>query len=166
MVMQASVNFIDTFDAEVHRLYEASESLRNTVRFKSGVLGKSHSWPIVGGGTASKFVRGNDVVVMNQKRAEVETTLADWSAFDMVFKADLNKLSFSETSEVAEGCVNCISRRENQIIIDAAKTAIAAGNTIGTGTAALTVNLLTQLKAYFDRRNVPLQDRHILVSAI
>jgi hypothetical protein len=166
MVMQAPANFIDTFDAEVHRLYEASDSLRNTVRFKSGVLGKSHSFPIVGGGTASRFIRGNDVVVMNQSRDEVKADLVDWSAFDMVYKADLNKLNFGETSEVAEGCVNAMARRENQIIINAAKAAVASGNTIGDGTGALTVKLLTVLKAYFDKRNVPLQDRHILTSAI
>jgi hypothetical protein len=166
MVMQAPANFIDTFDAEVHRLYEASDSLRNTVRFVSGVLGKSHSFPVVGGGTASKFIRGNDVVVMNQARKEVKSDLEDWSAFDMVYKPDLNKINFNETSEVAEGCVSAIARRENQLIIDAAKAVIAADNTIGAGTGALTVKLLTQLKAYFDKRNVPLQDRHILTSAI
>jgi hypothetical protein len=166
MVMQAPANFIDTFDTEVHRLYEASDSLRSTVRFVSGVLGKSHSFPIVGGGTASKFIRGNDVVVMNQERKEVKADLEDWSAFDMVYRPDLNKMNFNETSEVAEGCVKAVVRRENQIIINAANAVITSANTIGDGTGALTVKLLTLLKAYFDKRNVPLQDRRILTTAM
>lgn len=162
--MSREVNkvFVDSFDAEVHREYQGIKTLRDSVRVKTGVIGKSHSFPKSGQGVASRHIHGNDATAMNLDFNTVLCTLEDWEAKDYVDIFDIEKLNFSEKTEVAFNTASAIGRREDQIILDAAS---AATNTIGGATTAFDVDLIASIAKTFNENNVDPEDRYIVWSA-
>jgi len=165
MSMQITNVFIDSFDAEVKLAYQATKSLRETVRVKTGVVGSTHRFPTAGAGVATQHNRGNDVVAMNAARDKVTVTLQDWDAFDYEDILDIEKINFDDKKIIAETCAKAIGRREDQLIIDAIEAEIFAGNTFGNGTAAFSLSLVQSAARYFDGNNVPMEDRTITYTA-
>lgn len=165
MGMQISNVFIDSFDAEVKLAYQATKSLRETVRLKTGVVGSTHKFPTAGAGVATQHNRGNDVVAMNASRARVTATLSDWDAFDYEDIMDIEKINFDDKKIIAESTAKAIGRREDQLIIDALEAAIVGGNTVGDGTAAFSLTLVASAAQMLDDNNVPSEDRTIIYTA-
>lgn len=160
MVMQVSNVFIDSFDSEVKVAYQATKSLRESVRVKTGVIGSTHRFPKAGSGVATQHNRGNDVVAMNAGRSKVTVTLSDWDAFDYEDILDINKINFDDKKIIAENTAKAIGRREDQLIIDA----LDAGSTttVGDGSAAFSVSLIASAAQKLDENNVPSEDRTII----
>jgi len=160
MVMQVTNVFIDSFDSEVKVAYQATKSLRESVRVKTGVIGSTHKFPKAGSGVATQHNRGNDVVAMNASRSRVTATLEDWDAFDYEDILDINKINFDDKKIIAENTAKAIGRREDQLVIDA----LDAGSTttVGDGTAAFSVALIASAAQNLDENNVPSEDRTII----
>lgn len=157
--------FIDSFDAEVKAAYQATKSLRESVRVKTGVVGSTHRFPTAGAGVATQHNRGNDVVAMNAGRDKVVVTLSDWDAFDYEDIMDIEKINFDDKKIIADYTAKAIGRREDQLIIDALEAAIVAGNTVGNGAADFSLTLVAAAAQLLDENNVPGEDRTIVFSA-
>ena len=165
MVQAATAVFIDSFDADVKLAYQGVKSLRDSVRLKTGVIGSTHRFPTAGKGVATQHNRGNDVVAMNAGRDKVTVTLSDWDAFDYEDIMDINKLNFDDKKIIAANTVKAIGRREDQLIIDALEDTVGTATTVGDGTTAATIALLTEAKKTLDAANVDGEDRCLVHSA-
>ena len=165
MVMQATAVFIDSFDSEVKRAYQAQKCLRETVRVKNGVIGSTHRFPKAGAGVATEHNRGNDVVAMNLSRSYVTATLSDWDAFDYVDIMDINKMNFDDKVIVAQDTASAIGRREDQLVIDALAATVGTATAIGNGSADMSVAYLRSAKYDLDQANVPGEERYLIHSA-
>jgi len=62
MATTLSNAFITLFEAEVHQAYQATATLRNVSRMRSGVTGSTAKFPILAKGTASVRTPSTDVV--------------------------------------------------------------------------------------------------------
>ena len=162
MSQQVSNVFIDSFDSEVKLAYQATKSLRETVRVKTGVIGSTHRFPTAGAGVATQHNRGNDVVAMNASRDKVTVTLSDWDAFDYEDIMDIEKINFDDKKIIAESTAKAIGRREDQLIIDALEAAIVGGNTVSDGTHAFSLTLVASAAQLLDENNVPSEDRYLI----
>jgi len=158
MSREVNAVFIDSFDAEVHKAYQGQKMLRDTVRLKTGITGKSHRFPKSGKGVATRHIPGNDVIAMNLSYDKVTANLEDWNADDYSDIFDIEKINFSEQQELAFNTASAMGRREDQLIIDAMSL---ASNTTGGSSTEFNVALLRSLGKTLDENNVPSEDRFI-----
>lgn len=169
MSLQASNNFITSFDAMVKQAYQGASKLRNTVRLKSGVQGSTHQFPTMGKGLAQSRVRLTDVTAMNVSQNKATATLSDWVAPEYVDIFDINKLAFDEKQNLAQAVSNALGRRLDQLVIDAMSTsAFATQVGVNTGGSNTNINLekILRAKALLDKNGVPNDgNRHMAISA-
>lgn len=162
MSKQVSNVFVDQFESEVHRAYQGQKTLRETVRVKTGVVGKSTSFPKSGKGVATKAISQNEVIAMNLSYAPVAVTLTDWNADDYSSIFDQAKVNFSEIQELSFNTASAIARREDQIVIDAMEA--GASLTEGGDAVVFNVALLGKLAKTLNENNVPDEDRYLVWS--
>lgn len=138
-----SVAFIKQFESEVHLKYQQEGSLlRNMVRTKNNVKGKSTTFQIIGKGSASTKTRHGTVSPMNLVHTNVEVTLSDFYAGEWVDKLDELKTNIDERGAVAKTEAYALGRKTDDLII----TALATATTTVNATAAL--NLAKVLEAF------------------
>jgi len=119
---------ITEFDNEVKHQYQGAGKLRNTVTIRTGVVGSSYKFSRMGKGLANQKAIQADVTPMNISQARPEAILEDWNApeyTDIFSQAEVN---FEEKVELAQTLAKAISRREDQLIIDA-MTAVTFADT-------------------------------------
>lgn len=115
---------IASFDADVKHAYQDVPKLRDTVRVKTGVVGKTHRFPKLGAGLATKRVTQTDVIPMNLLHSNATATLEDWNAAEYTDVFDEQKTNISERQELAASIAKAIGRREDQLILDALDAAV------------------------------------------
>ncbi|NLE03901.1 MAG: hypothetical protein GX638_03730 [Crenarchaeota archaeon] len=163
MSMNITPVFQTAFDAEVKVAYGQAGSLRETVKVKSGVIGKEVYFRKVGKAIANLHIRGNNRITNNMEFSQVLCPLADYDVFDYVDKLDMKKINFSEIKEVAQGTGRAAGLKIDQLIIDALVNGYDDTDMeVGTSGAALTVATLTAAKKKLDDNGVPNMDRHFL----
>ncbi|NIA67585.1 hypothetical protein HBA54_03180 [Pelagibius litoralis] len=118
---------IASFDAVVKQAYQDSGVLRPHVRTKAGITGRSHRFTVIGQGVATPRIPQTDVVPMNVIYSKPEAVLEDWNAAEYTDVFDAAKVNFDEQSLLATTISQAISRREDQLIIDALT---ASGSTL------------------------------------
>ena len=119
MATTLSPAFVTLFEAEVHQAYQASATLRNVARMRTGVEGSTAKFPILAKGSASVRTPSTDVVPLNGTFSSVTATLTDYVASEYSDIFNQAKINFDERQELAKLVGNAIGRREDQIIIDA-----------------------------------------------
>lgn len=146
--------FVKQYEAEVKEAYQRMGSLlRNTVRNKSGITGKSTTFQTVGKGTAAqKAGPGSDVPVMNVNHSSVECTLYDYHAGDWVDKLDELKVNHDERQVVTNAGAYALGRKTDELIITALDTATQFVGDYSTG---LTLSLLSLAVEKLDDADVP-----------
>ena len=171
MATTLSNAFITLFEAEVHQNYQATATLRNVTRMRSGVTGSTAKFPILAKGTASVRTPSTDVVPISGQFSTATATLTDYIASEYSDIFNQAKVNFDERQELAKLVGNAIGRREDQIIIDAL-VAGSAGSTVantvqtsGSGVSDLNVGKIIQAKKALDTASVPPQDRHLIIHA-
>ena len=164
--------FVTLFDAEVKQAYQAESVLRSAVRLRSGVNGNTYKFPKLGKGSATVRIPQTDVTPLNVTYSQVTATMSDYNAAEYSDIFHQAKVNFDERSELVQVVSKAIGRRLDQLIIDAlsgASSPNTVANTVVTsGTAAasnLNVGKLIAAKKAMDAKNVPLDDRHILIHA-
>ena len=80
MATTLSPAFVTLFEAEVHQAYQASATLRNVARMRTGVEGSTAKFPILAKGSASVRTPSTDVVPLNGTFSSVTATLTDYIA--------------------------------------------------------------------------------------
>ena len=78
MATTLSPAFVTLFEAEVHQAYQASATLRNVARMRTGVEGSTAKFPILAKGSASVRTPSTDVVPLNGTFSSVTATLTDY----------------------------------------------------------------------------------------
>ncbi len=174
MTTQANLSpaFVQLFDAEVHQAYQSSAVLQGAARTRTGVVGSTVNFPKVGKGQASVRTPATDVVPLNTAFSSVSCSLTDYVAAEYSDIFLQTKINFDERRELAQVVGNAIGRRQDQVLLDALATA-SAGSTVantvvttGSATASnLNVGKIIEAKKLLDKKNVPSQNRHMIIHA-
>ena len=168
MAIQLSTAFVTLFDAEVKQAYQGQSMLRGAVRLRSGVEGSTYKFPKVGKGVAQVRIPQADVSPLNVTYSQVTATLEDWIAAEYSDIFMQAKVNFDERRELVQVLSNAIGRRHDQLILNALNAASGANTTStdigGTGTN-LNVAKLRDAKGKLDTKNVPMDNRHIIIHA-
>lgn len=168
MAVDASANFITSFDAMVKHAFQGASKLRSTVRTKTGVVGSTHKFPIMGKGIASARTPQTDVTPMNIDHSTATATLSDWVAAEYSDVYDLSKLNFDERKELAFIVAQAMGRRLDQLILDAmdaSANATQVGINVGGTNSSLTVEKILEASRRMNALGVPSGDRHFAISA-
>ena len=162
------------FDSEVKHAYQGMGKLRNTVTVRTNVTGESYKFAGSGKGLANQKASQADVTPMDITYTRPTATLEDWNAPEYTDIFDQAEVNFDEKQELAMTIAEAITRREDQIIIDAMNngTYAAAPGTdstkglLITAAAALTVADLRQASTKgLTKRGVEGKERTIALTA-
>jgi len=168
MTSQASTNFITSFDTLVKKQYQGKMKLRGAVRVKTGCKGSSHEFPVINKGTATPRIPQTDVTPMNVGHGKATATIEDWNAADYSDLYDLSKLNFDERQELVDTATMAMGRRLDQLILDAMATganSTQVAKSVGGADTGLNLAKILQAKRLMDDAGVPIEDRHMVVSA-
>lgn len=156
------------FDAEIkHTFQDVTTGLRNTVRVKTGVIGSTYNFPLMGKGMAHERVLYADVTPMNVGYSQNTCTLQNWVAAEYSDIFDNATIKADEIKELATEVGNAITRRLEQIIIDAqtGDGYTKANNDIAVGSDGLTLAKVRKAKKALDKNGVPSADRFFVCGA-
>ena len=169
MAKTLDVAAIAEFDAIVKHEYQGMGKLRPTVRVKTGVVGATHRFPRMGKGLATKRVPQTDVVPMNIQHTNATATLEDWNAAEFTDIFDQAKTNVDERRELAVTIAGAITRREDQLIIDAleaAATTLTVDTNVGGAGTDLNTAKARRAKRLLDAGGVPAGNRTFVHSAV
>lgn len=168
MSKSLTVNAVATFEKEVKQAYQGFGMLRDTVRVRTGVRGSTKQFPKIGKGVAARRQPQTPVIVMNVVHSNVVATLLNWNAAEYSDVFDQQEVNYEERAELAQVIAGAISRREDQIILDAldaASTTLTVAKTIG-ATAAMDTAKIREAKFHLDNSGVPKgKGRALIMSA-
>jgi hypothetical protein len=164
--------FVTLFDAEVKQAYQGESSILGCVRLRQGVQGQTYKFPKLGKGSATARIPQTDVTPLNVTYSQVTATMSDFNAAEYSDIFHQAKVNFDERQELVQVVSKAIGRRMDQLIIDAVNAASGTGtvakNVVTSGSAAnsnLNVGKLIAAKKALDAKNVPFDDRHIIIHA-
>ena len=160
--------FQTLFDSEVKQSYQAESVLRPYVRVKPNVKGNTQKFYVIGKGTASVRTPQSDVVPIGVSYTPQTATMSDYSAaeYSDIFQA--GKVNFEERQELVQLCGKAIGRRLDQLIIaalDAASSSLTVANSIGGSATNMNVAKIREAKLLLDKKNVPQEDRALVIHA-
>lgn len=161
-------NAIASFDSMVKHAYQGMGKLRPCVRLRTGIVGSTHRFPKMGKGLATQRIPQTDVVPMNIAHTKATATIEDWNAPEYTDIFDQQKVNYNEQAELAEVIAGAITRREDQLIIDAldaASTTLTVAKTVGSSNAMNTTKF-RKASSLLNDQGVPGESRHMLMSAI
>ena len=131
--------FVTQFDSEVKQAFQSfEESLRPSVRVVS-VRGSTVRFQKIGKGLATQRVHQADVTPMNVAHSNVSATMVDFTATEFTELFDQEKINFDERQPLVMTIAGAMSRRLDQITLDAwdaASTTLTVAKTVGTTDAA------------------------------
>lgn len=168
MALNISGVFQTLFDSEVKQSYQAESVLRPYVRVKPNVKGNTQKFYVIGKGTASVRTPQTDVVPIGVTYTPQTATMSDYSAaeYSDIFQA--GKVNFEERQELVQLCGKAIGRRLDQLIIaalDAASSTQTVAAAIGGSATNMNVAKIREAKLLLDKKNVPQEDRTLVIHA-
>lgn len=156
--------FIETFNANLKQAYQGKGKLREAVTFVSGVLGKSHAFPIMAAGVArDRGALGDDLVPMTGDTDNATAVFSDIDATQFVDDFEQFKVNFSIQNGYIKKIAKAITRKEDQIILDAFTTASPTkivANDVSGSAANLTAQAVKRAMALLDDDEVDDEGRH------
>ena len=148
--------FIRDYEADVHLQYQRMGGyLRNCVRTKNNILGKSTTFQKVGKGTATTKARHGVITPMNQDHTPHECTLADFYAGDWVDKLDEAKTNIDERMVLAQSGSYALGRKVDDQIITFLDTTSEDVVTITVTSSAAIRNGLLQMVEGLNTNDAP-----------
>lgn len=168
MAIAISNAFVTLFDTEVKQAYQADAVLRNTVRLRTGVTAATHKFPKIGSGVAQVRIPQSDVTPLNVDYSQATVTLQDWIAAEYSDIFNQAKVNFDERQELVQVVGKAVARRADQLVINAlaaSSTSNTVATTIGGSGTNLNIEKLIAAKKALDTKNVPMEDRFMLVHA-
>jgi len=168
MALSISAAFTTLFDSEVKQAYQGQRSLAGLVREKNGVEGSTVKFPKIGKGSATVRLAQTDITPLNTTYSSVTATMEDYIAAEYSDIFNQLKVNFSDRQELVQVVAGAIGRRMDQVILDAftaSSSTNTVANSIGGSNTNLNVAKLRATKKAMDTKNVPAQDRHIIVHA-
>jgi hypothetical protein len=168
MAIAISNAFVTLFDTEVKQAYQADAVLRNTVRLRTGVTAATHKFPKIGSGVAQVRIPQSDVTPLNVDYSQATVNMQDWIAAEYSDIFNQAKVNFDERQELVQVVGKAVARRADQLVINALATS-STSNTVGTNIGGsgsnMNIEKLIAAKQVLDTKNVPMQDRFMLIHA-
>lgn len=168
MAINLSTAFVTLFDAEVKQAYQSQAVLRGAVRLRSGVEGATYKFPTIGKGVAQVRIPQTDIAPLNVTFGQVTVTLEDFIAAEFSDIFMQQKVNFDERRELVQVVSNAIGRRQDQLVLDAldaSATSLTVANSVGGADSNLNVAKLRESKRLLDAKNVPMDNRHLIIHA-
>jgi len=168
MAQQLSTAFVTLFDAEVKQAYQGTAVLRPAIRGRSGVEGSSYKFPKIGKGVAQVRIPQTDVTPLNVSYGQVTATLSDYIAAEYSDIFSQAKVNFDERSELVKVVASAVGRRQDQLILDAliaSSTSNTVASSVGGANTNMNLDKLLAAKKALDAKNVPMDNRHIIIHA-
>ena len=144
------------FDNEVKHAYQASGKLRNKVTLRTGVIGDTYRFRLMGRGMGIQKATSAVVTPMDLPHTQPTATLEDWTFPEYTDIFDQATVNFDEKSQIAKSIGYAMGRREDQLIIDPLvagtfNTTVTdeQGFDIAAGGTGFTHAKLLQIKQYF-----------------
>ncbi len=173
MTTNISNAFISMFDEQVKKSYQARRQLGGLIREKTGVVGTTVRFQLIGKGIAQTRNSLQDFTPLQTTYSTVTATMQDFIAGDYTDLFHAPKINFSERQELVDVTASAIGRRYDQLIMDA----LSASS--GTGTVAKTIQddgssgsavglnsgMIREAKRILDKNNVPPNERCLLIHA-
>ena len=168
--------FVQQFESNVLYLAKQMEGrLRNTVRNVS-VTGEKHNFERLGHVEAvEKTTRHTNTPILEVPHSRRVVTMRDWQWGDLIDDEDTLRMLVDPKSSYVQIGAGAMNRKWDSLIIDAAlgtstdgdaaSVTFPAGNTIAHGSAGLTIAKLLEAKKMLDSKEVPDNDRYIVVTA-
>lgn len=152
----------EDFESEVKHAYQGMKTLRDTVKFRGGIVGDKYDFRTMGKGLATKRTgSSSDVIPMNIDHALKVATLEDFEAPEYTDIYDAQTVNFDEVVELAETIAGAMGRRDDQSIIDALDTTTT---TVGAGTQALDLATITAASKLLNKVEAPMTDRFFVIT--
>ena len=159
------------FDTNVKLAYQGGSKLRDTVEYRTGIVGDTYKFRLMGKGRGHQRTGSSSLVVpMDIAHSLPSATLTDHEHPEYTDIFDQATVNFDEKRKLTETIGKAMGRTEDQIIID---TAVAGtynttatdgeGFSIVAGGTGFTVAKLLALRAYYDNLEVE-EDVCIVVS--
>lgn len=143
--------FIRQFERDVHEVFQREGShLKDTVRFKPDVVGRSTTFQKVGKGAATTKARHGVITPMNQDHTAIECTLEDFYAGDWVDRLDEAKINIDERGVIARGGAYALGRKcDDQIttVLDSTTESVVSWTV--TSQATVRNSLINMTEALF-----------------
>ena len=165
--MSVSLSNVDQteFDAMVKKAYQSGGFLlRNTVRLRENVEGKTVSFRKVGSVQALQYSFQSQVLYQDPNYNKADATLLPYRAPTLVDDMEQWLYNFDEKMEDAELIAMALGRRHDQIIINALN-ASGTANTIAEGSTNLTYAKVREVNKFFNKLAVPREERYFAISA-
>lgn len=156
MSTSVTTAFVRSYERDVHAVFQRpGASLRDAVRTKDNVRGKSTTFQKIGTGTATTKARHGVITPMNQTHTAIECTLEDFYAGDWVDKLDEAKINHDERMALAQGGAWALGRKvDSQIITALNGTSQSQVSVTVSSKAAIRATALNWVKTLF-RNDVP-----------
>ena len=168
MAQNVTTAFVTLFESEVKQAYQSEALLRGTMRSRTGVQGNTVKFPKIGKGVATPRINQTDVTPLNVTYSQVTATMSDFIAAEYSDIFHQTHINFDERRELVQVVAKAISRRMDQICIDALDAA-SSPSTVATSVGGSATNMnIEKLRAAakaMNEKNVPAEGRYLLMHA-
>ncbi len=180
MADTVNVEFVHAYTAELHRLLAQQETkLRQAVRVKSGVVGKTYHFERLGASDLVAIVsRHQATPILNPVHSRRRVTFSDRGGAILLDRHDEIKMLIAPKNDYARNHAESYNRflddliiaaaTGNSIAVDAAdaasNVAIGSANQIAAGSVGLTFEKVLQASRIMNEANVPQGDRYFAIS--
>ena len=179
MSTQITTAFVEQYSANVQALVQQKGSKLRGLVSSETIRGKSAFFDQIGSVAAvKKTSRHSDTPQMDTPHKRRRLSLDTYHWADLIDNDDKIRLLIDPTSEYANAAAWAMGRAMDEVIVDAAFGAAAAGETgaetvefaagqvvDADGANGFTFDKLREVKRLFDRADVPAENRYIVLSA-
>lgn len=162
---------VEAFDTEVKQVYQGVGVLRDTVTAVN-CEGNIHNFRRQEKGMATPHISQSIVVPMGIEHTLIPCLLEGWNASEYTDLFDQSEVNFDEIKTLAYTIGASISRRQDQIIINALNNATTASgpyagditsNEFGSGVEqGFTIKKLKRMETLLNEQGVPSGDRYLV----
>lgn len=152
MSTSVDLSYVRHYERDVHDAYQRQGSLlRNTVRTKGNIQGKSTTFQVIGKGSATQKARHGSVPPMNVDHQPVECVLQDWYASDWVDRFDELKAAHEERAVLIRAGAWGLGRKTDELIIEVASQTTSSVS----GTGLITKKRVLEALELLNANDVP-----------
>jgi hypothetical protein len=175
MSINLSSAVVTEFDTEVKHQYQGMGKLRKAVTLRTGVIGSTYEFRRMGRGLARQTAPQADITPMDVGHAKVVATLEDWDAGEYTDIFKQAEINFDEQQELAQTIAGGLTRREDQLILDALDGVTFAATNDGNPATGLVEDIsasrnfdfqvVRRVSRHFNELEVEAASRHFAVQA-
>lgn len=148
--------FVKQYEREVHHVFQKQGGIiRQGVRTKDNVKGKSTTFQKIGKGVATTKARHGKVTPMNQDHTPIEVIFEDFYAPDYVDKLDEAKINHDERAAIAQGGAWALGRKVDDQLFTKFNGTSSTGVTWTVTSPATIRNALIEMCGGLDNNDVP-----------